>query len=352
MAVEIQGIKSRVKAMLGERELLAGENDIYKPSKYWTDFCSYFEYVMDLPDKYFERIRLHTYHLTSDNYLTYYFGDPQALEIPMRSLSDGLPDQFAVSEPEGGIGFRLPDGRFASWDTYRFQQVIRAFYKNGIFDKFLKLRDRRHVILEIGGGYGGLAHQLSRLCPNTTYIILDLPETLLFSASYLGTLNPRKSVYLYDKETVASSLAPSGVNEWDFILLPNYKLEALRGMRFELVINILSLQEMQERQVALYLDFIRDTCDGFFYSNNQDRQERNLELKSLTEMLSQRFQLKDISHDHEWSPRTGQESALTLQKVIYKVIGRVGRGLMNFTRDKKPEKEIPHRMFLCKPLVH
>ncbi len=59
--------------------LLAAEGtDPAQPSQYWSDFCSAFDYMLELPEESFAKLRLHADHLTGDNYQTYYFGDPEA----------------------------------------------------------------------------------------------------------------------------------------------------------------------------------------------------------------------------------------------------------------------------------
>ena len=71
----------------------------------------------------------------------------------------------------------------------------------------------------------------------------------------------------------------------DFVLLPDYRLDALTGFEFDLAINIASMQEMRVDQIERYLDFIKLTCRGNFYSCNRDRQNRNDELRSLFDLM-------------------------------------------------------------------
>jgi putative sugar O-methyltransferase len=60
----------------------------------------------------------------------------------------------------------------------------------------------------------------------------------------------------------------NGRRIYDYIFVPNYRLDELRRLSFDLVMNVASMQEMREDQVRTYLDFIRSTLRGAFFSAN------------------------------------------------------------------------------------
>jgi len=289
----IREIQRKVRLMLEERQATCPEGATSRPSRYWTDFCSYFDYMIDLAPHSFEKLRLHTYHLTGDNYQTYYFAKRQSfLDYWGPWLAtDGLPQEHVLSEPDGGIGFRLDDGRFVSQDVARFQKSVATLSRRGILDGLARLGPRPRII-EIGGGYGGLALHLSRILPRCRYVIVDLPETLIFSAAYLALHAPGKRIYLYDP---AEGVSVADLAEADFVLLPDYRIDALLGSEFDLAINVASMQEMRIDQVEHYLDFLRDACRGVFYSCNRDRQNRNDELPGLFDLVRTRFAMTEVS---------------------------------------------------------
>jgi len=297
----IRKIKSEIVGMLAERQSLeqsvrTAEKSLVHPSELWSASCSSFDYLLGLREESFEKLRLHTYHLTGDNYQTYRFGDPgQFRQVSnIDGLTDGIPPEYVLNEPSGGIGFRYDDGRFLSGDIARFQRVVSTLYRHGLLHDLSKPGGRRRHLLEIGGGYGGLVHHLSRVCPNLTCVIVDLPETLLFSASYLTLLNPEKRIYLYDRGSYRRIMRPDVMDKYDFVLIPNYRLQSMRGVQFDVAANIASFQEMRTSQVEEYLDFVRKTCTGALYSCNQDRYPWNAELSNLTELLARRFLLTEV----------------------------------------------------------
>jgi hypothetical protein len=289
----LREIQRKVRAMLAERQSSVPDGPFQRPSHYWTDFTSYFDYIGELSPHSLAKLRLHTYHLTGDNYQTYYFGNRRGFLGFYGSwlATDGLPAQHVLSEPEDGIGFRLEDGRFVSADIARFQRSVATLSRRGILDELTRGASPPRVI-EIGGGYGGLALHLSRIFQTSRYFLVDLPETLVFSASYLILQAPAKRLYLYDP---GDPLDAENLTGFDFVLLPDYRLDALTGFEFDLAINVASMQEMRVDQVERYLDFIRRTCRGVFYSCNRDHQNRNDELVSLFDLMRSRFELTEVS---------------------------------------------------------
>lgn len=343
----IRDIKSRVIAMLEERHRIENKGaDFSAPSKYWIDFCSFFDYMLGLSEESFSKLRLHTYHLTADNYQTYYFTkDGESLKVYWRQLIENIPPEYIIYEPEDGIGYSLGNGKLVSYDSFRFQANLDLFRRHGLISSANKDPQRKFV-LEIGAGYGGLAHHLSSIQKNVTYVIVDLPETLIFSASYLSLHNPGKRIYVYDQSSFAGLVKSDDFKSYDFVLIPTYKLDELRGLKFDLVINIGSLQEMRIDQVNTYLDFIASTCKGAFYSYNQDAQPKNRELRNLTEMIKTRFEITEIKPQAR-ELTTKEKINRNLRQALRPVAVRMGLW------DERPvEKysEPPFREYICRTL--
>ena len=213
-------IQRKVRAMLDERQMSIHDGPSRRPSSYWTDFTSFFDYMRDLSPTSLAKVRLHTYHLTGDNYQTYYFGNRAAFVNFYGEwlATDGLPAEHVLSEPEDGIGFRLDDGRFVSADIARFQRTVSTLSRRGVLGE-LSRSESSPLVIEIGGGYGGLAVHLSRILKRCRYILVDLPETLVFSASYLVLQAPTKRLYLYDP---ADRLDAESLADFDFVLQDAY----------------------------------------------------------------------------------------------------------------------------------
>ena len=239
---------------------------------------------------------------------------PQAFKARygLDTLTADIPPELVLNEPEGGIGFSYDDGRFVSSDIVRLQKVVNTLYRNDVLSRLSTPNDgERKSVLEIGAGYAGLAHHLSRILGNITVVIVDLPEMLLFSGPYLTLLNPDKRIYIYDGSDFSEFIDSSEAKTYDFILVPNYRLQSLREWRFDLAINVNSFQEMREAQVDEYLNFVSETCTGVLYSVNVDRHPGNSELFDFSEMLSARFDLTEVLH-----PKPPEKLKIRLRKAL------------------------------------
>ena len=342
--VALAGIQRKVLAMLAERQTSIHDGPFRRPSGYWTDFTSFFDFMMDLAPRSLAKLRIHTYHLTGDNYQTYYLGNRVGfLDFYGPWLAtDGLPAEHIVSEPHDGIGFRLEDGRFVSADIARFQRSIATLSRRGVLAELVRSASRPRVI-EIGGGYGGLALHLSRILKGCRYMIVDLPETLIFSAAYLVLQAPAKRLYLYDP---ADRFDADALAEFDFVLLPDYRLDILTSFEFDLAINMASMQEMRVDQVECYLDFLRTNCRGVFYSCNRDRQNRNDELPSLFELMRTRFELTEVpppsgNLSSSWKVKARRSLKRTLRHLARSV------GLLEAGSDGPTTERFPYVEHLC-----
>ncbi len=343
-AEALTNIQQKIRAMLAERQTSTHKDIFAQPSNYWTDFTSFFDYMLDLSPRSLANVRLHTYHLTGDNYQSYYLGNRRAfLDFygPWLAI-DGLPAEHVLNEPADGIGFRLEDNRFVSADIARFQRSISTLSRKGVLSELTSSGSPARVI-EIGGGYGGFALHLSRILKSCRYVIVDLPETLLFSAAYLTLQAPQKRIYLYDPADGLDARTHAG---FDFVLLPDYRLEILQGSLFDLAINIASMQEMRVDQVERYLDFLRAACRGKFYSCNRDRQNRNDELPSLFGLMRTRFDLTEI-----WHPGAYQSANWKTQgrRRLKQALRRMARfvGLVETGSDGASAEPYPYVEHLC-----
>jgi len=291
-------IKVRVHAMQNERQSLStNELAFASPSEFWRERLGFIDYISKLPDECFKDLRFHTYPLSGDRWPMYYGDYPDVSNLVWRNYTqniEGIPEEYMIDEPIGGIGFKYPNGHFISTDIVRFQRYIRGLYLGGVFDD-MKKKDGRKYVLEIGAGYGGLAHHVSELIGNVCYVIIDLPELLLLSGGYLTLNNPNKNVHVYSPGDTSMYKTAEVFDNNDFILFPNHRLDWLRNLRFDLVINTVSLTEMLPDHVNTYLDFICETCEGVFHSNNMDQYPVfNEGIKNLTETLRAKFQLMEL----------------------------------------------------------
>ncbi len=144
----------------------------------------------------------------------------------------------------------------------------------------------RRVAWEIGAGWGGFAYQFKTLCPNTTYVIVDLPELFLFSAVYLQTVFPEAKMRFYTEVDEADLF--DGWQQLDFLFIPHTRLDLMRPPRCDLAINTVSFQEMSTAQVRGYGDHAFDLGVPLLYSLNRERSPYNPEVEGVSSILAER----------------------------------------------------------------
>lgn len=276
----IERLKQSVRMMIAER---AGCSDqVSQPSDFWSGSLSVFEYLINLSSRDFENIRFHTSLITGESTHTYAHLNPPpdgvafANSIGYAFYTSNIPEAFWLGEPPAprmpyplGLTYK---GRIINNDTTRYQSCVANLYTAGFLTELLN-STRRSVILEVGGGYGGMANHLGNLLSGrATYIILDLPEMFLFSGAYLSLLNPNKRIYFYDKSTFTNEFLQRGLFDYDYVLLPNYVTAQLAemGPDLELMLNMQSFQEMTPAQIDQYAAFGAKKVTGYIYSNNLD----------------------------------------------------------------------------------
>lgn len=159
----------------------------------------------------------------------------------------------------GEVGFNI-FGCCVNRDGIAYMDRVKLMSEAGIIDRLRRLDRPR--ILEIGGGYGGLAYFLTRILPRASYVIVDLPSSLMHSGCYLTVAQSTHPVRLSDG--TAAEVAP------EIELLTNTMADTLIGRRFDLAINTISFAEMPAEVVRGYVDLIDRTLadDGELFEQN------------------------------------------------------------------------------------
>ena len=278
-------VRDAVFAMLEQQSKLDAS-----PSGYWRTELAGFDYMFDASPLIIAKLRHHTYHLTGLK--EYEYRNHHARNAPR--LADRLhyleaQDTHGMRVPEspdlGGFGYTI-DGALYNVDTLKFYESLIVMDQQGLLDQFRNARERR-LVLEIGAGWGGLAYQFKTLFPNTTYVVVDLPGSILFGATYLKTLFPHARTLIIDG-TNASAKIPQA-KEYDFIFVPHCAWKELTLPRPDLLMNMCSFQEMTTMQVERYIAQARAWGIGHVYSVNRDHSPNNPELTRVSEILARHY---------------------------------------------------------------
>ena len=291
----IVGIKDRIQAILVERS--AADTPTGEPSAYWSDYCEHLRYLMGLDEEHFARLRDHTWQITGDIYNRYIpplaSGTRSRLESGFSELWDKLPVAYRLDEPERTFGIELGD-RVVNTDLLRYQRLVVAMHREGLLGD---APPASRTVLEIGGGYGGLAHQVACCLGNSLarYVIVDLPEVLLLAASYLSIHDGVDDVFLYDPADPTATVDQLANGTARFVLIPNYRLDLVAGVPVNLALNIASFQEMTLSQVDGYLSTIASNLVGTLVSFNRPiNLEANKELEDLRTIFDNYYRWRTV----------------------------------------------------------
>ncbi len=135
------------------------------------------------------------------------------------------------------------------------------------------------VVVDIGGGYGGLARLLKKRFPELRLVLLDLPEVNAIQTYFLSTCFPEARVLTLRDVHERESIDPRALGA-DFLVLPGQLIERLARGSFGLVINTRSMMEMDLPTVSDYIGHIQDKLrpGGSLYCVN--RYEKKTRLKA------------------------------------------------------------------------
>ena len=144
---------------------------------------------------------------------------------------------------------------------------------NNHFYELLKkntLLSKYKNILEIGAGCGILASLL--LQEKKKYFIVDIPNMILCSSSYLMTIFPNKKYCLPNELTKSVDL-----DDKDIIFITPNQIKFLKDNYFDLIINNQSFQEMNYSEIDAYFNLIKRSLkfEGKFFSSNRLKKETN-----------------------------------------------------------------------------
>ena len=124
---------------------------------------------------------------------------------------------------------------------------------------------KRTRILEVGGGYGRLAEAAWNIFGSSVqYVMIDsVPASMYYARKYLAAACPDARIgSYYDSDF--------NLTHCDIAIIPAWHFERLNSLRYDICINIESMQEMNQHHVDYYLDlFNRLTInDGTIYLSN------------------------------------------------------------------------------------
>lgn len=226
-------LRRNIRLLLKKRQLEKGQ--------IWREAWIFLKYILDLNDDNIQLIELHASHLSGPN--PFYYWHPPRLENCLHVSSrdpevrvylrytKNIDDKYCISSPiidvlptPYGIIF---NNKIINSNIIRFQAAISNLFTMGILNILKK--GNHPVICEVGSGYGGLAFHLSRIFEKSTYLLVDIPETLFIAGAYLIVNDPTANIYIYDENDFSKEFFAANYRRYDYMLIPDFVLPSWGG---------------------------------------------------------------------------------------------------------------------------
>ena len=212
----------------------------------------------------------------------------------------GAPQVFANQDFCLSTSFVLNAGT-----TWRVNELIRSYGTS-----------RRPLhIAEIGAGWGACAYQLHHVADVGSYTIIDLPENLCLSSTYLSATIPAKTTVFVDC-SADTSIIP--LPDHLYLALPP-AIDNLPG-KYDVLLNTVSLQEMDKETVTEYFTWGAKSLadDGILISFNSHDKEG---IKRPSEYLAKGLKLVHMQPFRKVP--AGFFNTIPYEMVFSKVLGNI-----------------------------
>lgn len=154
-------------------------------------------------------------------------------------------------------------GFYFSFDVFKQVCSLALINRNYV------TKQKRLNFLIIGDGYGFLSSLIKAVYPNSTIILIDIGKTLLFQSFYCQLAHPsgiHRSIFDEDMFDV------NNISSMDFIYCPTEHIQKLEKIKYDVAINIASMQEMNYETIRQYFSMMRSSMNenNLFYCCNRE----------------------------------------------------------------------------------
>lgn len=149
-------------------------------------------------------------------------------------------------------------GSYLSYDCFR--QLCSLC----VIRKHLKISSKKELrVLAIGDGYGFLSAVLKSVYPEARITLVDIGKVLFFQAVNLQRIWPGYSHCLVGDKIQQGT---------DFLYVPAECVDKIKGVKYDLIVNIASMGEMNYDTIGRYFKFMRMNVsdDNLFYCCNRE----------------------------------------------------------------------------------
>ena len=205
-------------------------------------------------------------------------------------------------------------GVYFSFDCFK-QVCSLSLIKRNLLKN---MENKRLTFLVIGDGYGFLSALIKSTFPNSSIVLVDLGKTLLFQTYYCQKVHPNCSHHGINQKTIVDR---NNFEKYDFIYCPTEFLDEISTFKYDITVNIASMQEMNILTINRYFDFIRkcSNVDNLFYCCN--REQKILKAGEILEFEGYSWSQHDVHLVDEYCPWYKYFLSLSRTKNGLKILG-------------------------------
>ena len=261
-------------------------------SDYWIEEANSFDYLLNATPEILAKFRHHCFHITGDfpyKYRGHHSANLQIdYEVHLATMKGFDKNKMFIPEPPelGGFGFNI-DG-LVNVDTLKFYEVMLNLQGTPLFHAL----EKGIKVIEIGPGWGGFGFQLKKRFPKTKILLIDLPDTLLFSTTYLkGIFNQDRHIY-FGEPGFNKNLENE---DYDFAYAPHFAFPEISLENFSATFNIASFQEMTSSSITEYCEILKESKVDYLYSFNRPVSPYNTQVQDVAQSIEFAYDLEQVN---------------------------------------------------------
>ena len=179
-------------------------------------------------------------------------------------------------------------------------RILRYTYYLSQINKHTDLIDSKsNLVLDIGGGYGGLTRVLKHYFTKSTFVIVELPELCLLSSYFLKKCFPSLKIGFFEDFKNLDKISANDLKKFDFVILTPPFIKKFDSEIFDLIINTTSLGEMTDNMQEFYISNIERITNNYFYSVN--RASKRIEKYNSKGFYDLKFKKRWISKIYKYT---------------------------------------------------
>lgn len=164
-------------------------------------------------------------------------------------------DLFSLPPEIQESSYSFPGNRVLRENRVLTPDFLRTVNISTEIEKNIQRGGPKLRIVEIGGGLGHLARTMRLMGVSCSHLIIDLPETLVFSYSFLRMNFPDMRFLLVSGSEQVPEIE---AGRYDFAFVPVHCAESIVNANFDLFVNTASMGEMRNETIRHWMNYIQN----------------------------------------------------------------------------------------------